>query len=715
MRYHNLRLMPTALSFLGTCAFLLVLASCKKRSFGAQVKSWNESPLIWSDPEEPPFKPMFVVDAAGTNGRSGGSGSSGSSGFSGYSGGNGSDGSDGGDGTPGGSIDVSLKYGSNAGEFILEGSAKGGKGGGQTVAHRNSTQADGFLWLKANGGQGGSGGEGGDGGRGGDGSRGSDATQSSSGSSGGPGGSGGRGGDGGNGGDGGAGGRIQIKVPEDQTELLWLVRQESFPGPSGRAGSEGSGGSGGSGGPGGSSYSWSEPDGNGGSNSRSNSGGSYGFSGSSGSSGNSGRKGREGGAGSAKIVVVRANGTTATFDRMFELAIEGVGFHEKFADGIFEPGEKISLAKLNLSNSGDMPTPQKNTVFALDVRGDISKPSQPLEFPEVRGLAAKEKKSYEFPAGKYEFVVKEQAQTRGSVLFTPSVKIGGMTKVLRQTNEYPLLYPVMYDLESVGGVKLVVQGQVSNHSIKVQNMSKTASYGDSGQIRRKSKIRLSYAGGDVPLGAFDIAVNGNVSDFASGKSVEVDVPTLSAGTSYDLNFEVRINETQNIKAHLKLKAEVLIAPTEGAEPSVVADEQEVDLMHSLDPSWEFDLNADLSNKFLKCNYTNPKRSRYMGRLIVQKQKGTLEMYARFINSCRVFTFGAVRSGHAPNFKVDLNDSAEFLNNLNKNTVFDDESLPKFFNEIMKNAKDVPEAWRFEGCEIDVKRRDTPWWAYAGPC
>ena len=219
----------------------------------------------------------------------------------------------------------------------------------------------GKILIRSVGGNGGKGGDGGNGRAGDDGTPGADATTYSVGGYGGRGGDGGPGGDGGRGGNGGNGGHVQVRVAEEDMDLLALLGPVDVSG--GRAGTGGSGGSGGRGGAGGRggySHSWSTPkaDGHGGTiyDNHYHAAGSSGFAGSTGSSGSDGNGGCGGQPGRVEYVVT--SGTLAgSYSGIYDLRLLAVGITPNKAR--FEPGEVYRISSVRYRNDGLMPSPPR--------------------------------------------------------------------------------------------------------------------------------------------------------------------------------------------------------------------------------------------------------------------------------------------------------------------------------------------------------------------
>lgn len=213
----------------------------------------------------------------------------------------------------------------------------------------------------SNGSSGWSGSDGSDGSNGSDGcppSNGTDGTDGQNGTDGGPGGNGEAGGSGGR------GGEVHVTASPDQTELLLFVKASVYGGSGGAGGSGGYGGSGGSGGRGGRGgqggksnctdaegkpvFGWD------GSNGRD---GRDGYSGSSGSSGYDGRDGYGGGSGKFGLDV-----GGQSYKSPFKLDVTAVKFVDDSGNEVLEPGERVHLTLLEVSNTGPMPSPQGQTI-----------------------------------------------------------------------------------------------------------------------------------------------------------------------------------------------------------------------------------------------------------------------------------------------------------------------------------------------------------------
>ncbi len=318
--------------------------------------------------------PLLRLDASGRRGEDGADGHAGRDGIT-----FGGDGARGGDASPArageaaGQIAVGLRS-TNESETsaVVSIELRSGAEGERRGEAEIDFARPGELELVAIGGRGGDGGNGGRGGDGASGRAGSDATRYFSGEDGGPGGNGGDGGNGSSGASGGRGGDVVVRVSEEDTPLLMLVRSDVRGGDGGRAGENGSEGRGGPGGRGGSSYSWTETesyrDSNGNNQTRttfhSKSGGSDGRSGRSGRPGQADvRAGQKGPSGSVTIEVRDEAGGTATYPSRYDVRLVSFEHRNANDDGIYEPEERVFLSEVTVQNTGEMPLPKHHDVI----------------------------------------------------------------------------------------------------------------------------------------------------------------------------------------------------------------------------------------------------------------------------------------------------------------------------------------------------------------
>lgn len=174
--------------------------------------------------------------------------------------------------------------------------------------------------------------------------------------------------DGGPGGDGGNGGRVAITTSADQSELMALVSIDvsggsgAYGGSGGRGGRGGQGGRGADGGRGGRNNCRdaegkpiSGPDGRDGNRGRDGRNGNDGYSGSD------GRGGSGGSSGSWSFNTESSSGVVSYKSR-FKLEITSAVFTDDNENGILEPGERVYLTSLEVSNKGVMPSPAGQTI-----------------------------------------------------------------------------------------------------------------------------------------------------------------------------------------------------------------------------------------------------------------------------------------------------------------------------------------------------------------
>lgn len=222
------------------------------------------------------------------------------------------------------------------------------------------------IALYAIGGDGGHGYDGNNGYNGSDGMNGSDGyngsdgcppTNGSNGSSGTNGSDGTSGGDGGNGGDGGDGGKIRITSSASESELLLLVTASAASGDGGTGGTGGRGGSGGRAGTGGRAgvggRNTCDPVGSNGSDGYA---GSDGYSGSNGRDGSNGYSGSDGRRGSIVFTTTSEAGSN-NYEKAFDLSLTSAKLIDENEDSVFEPGEKVFLTQVTVTNNSSMPSP----------------------------------------------------------------------------------------------------------------------------------------------------------------------------------------------------------------------------------------------------------------------------------------------------------------------------------------------------------------------
>ncbi len=338
---------------------------------------------------------LLAIDVSGRAGAAGREGLRGSDGAG--SGGHGQPGGHAGAaerGLDAGRIEVTLA--DESGSVAIRGARVTHDARSESIRERRVIGERGFVDLTARGGRGGAGGHGGGGGSGARGRTGSSATRYSNGGNGGRGGDGGTGGRATSGADGGTGGAIVVRVSDEDTHLLMLLRQGIDGGSGGVPGTHGRGGSAGSGGSGGASHSWttteSYRDANGRSQTRtrfhSNPGGSSGPSGSSGAPGSgptwNGARGQDG----SFAIEVQTPGGGERYGVRYHLALAGLEIHTADADGVTEPGERIELRRVRVTNVGGMPTPRHRETRLEIATSNWARPIDGAKLVVPRGLAA---------------------------------------------------------------------------------------------------------------------------------------------------------------------------------------------------------------------------------------------------------------------------------------------------------------------------------------
>jgi hypothetical protein len=358
-----------------------------------------------------------------------------------------------------------------------------------------------YLDFIARGGDGGHGGFGGNGGKGGRGGDGADATQYTWGEDGGDGGDGGNGGNGSPGSAAGSGGNIMIEVDERDAQLLMLVGTvDTDGGNGGNPGRNGSGGQGGSGGSGGSGYSWTETvsdgtDSNGNPQSHieyhSNPGGSNGSSGRNGSDGHADVSGGTDGLPGRFTYVIGGKNYASRYD----VRVESFEIESENHDGIFEPGETVTVSKIRVRNVGGMPTPKYAPIkfFVRDHDWVVS-----LNKPLLLKDSLPPNATADL-VGELQFrIAKEGISSRGKPFSANSwvSPRGNQTVVDRdfESSEKAAGFTIQYPLK-ISGIKVprnLGPGQSAKVSWTVTNIS-TQEYGSLSKLKRviESQLKLN--------------------------------------------------------------------------------------------------------------------------------------------------------------------------------------------------------------------------------
>lgn len=509
--------------------------------------------------EERPAGPITRIDVSGRAGMDGSPGRRGSDGrWSGEDGGDGGDAGPAEPGQPGGTLRVLLKpHPDEAGAVWITGFALDGNGVQRKINESRPIGDTGTIDLLAAGGAGGAGGVGGRGGDGAAGSSGSDATRYSSGTDGGPGGDGGDGGNGSNGAPGGRGGHVVVEVSDDDTHLLVLARHEIHGGRGGVAGQNGDGGDGGRGGPGGSSYSWTETesytDSNGQSRTRtthhSNPGGSRGRSGRSGRPGLADLvPGRQGGPGTFAIHVTSPSGTRA-YPSRFDLRLVSFVHASANDDDVYEPEEKVHVRRIEIQNTGGMPTPSRREIrLTLRDKGWIA--ADPGHLVAPPSLA---------PGARHVFETEELTFTLGA--FHPSRPSDPLAEeqVIHHRAFVPDANRELGDYESAASVEMgrftvrfpvevtpleslpsLAPGSAARVRFRITNVSGRA-FGERSEIGRAVSFRLFLHESELDAGQL-LFFDGSGARVDLDRGYRAAIPALAPGASVDVEGTLAVSE-----------------------------------------------------------------------------------------------------------------------------------------------------------------------------
>ena len=404
------------------------------------------------------------------------------------------------------------------GAVVIHGEIVDANGAFKKTSQEIQYGTKGHIVLKAIGGRGGDGGTGGTGEGGGRGSDGINATQVSWGTNGDDGGPGGPGGLGTDGKNGGKGGPITVRLPESQTKLLMLIKQEVSGGAPGKKGKHGPGGSGGDGGTGGSSYTWTtsreettystDSEGNQTSSTtthydtHTNPGGSNGSSGPSGSTPTSALKdGTKGPDGKYLIQVVGADGKVTEYASRYDLTLGNYEISSDNRDGVLEPGELVHIEKLEVRNSGGMPTPA-HTEAVIYLTNSQFTVADPVRLIIPKSLAPGE--TYVFSDKALKFRVQnnmladaKSERSRWTDTIRPLSLLSDVERPFTNFDNprsIEITYPI--EVEFVRSLKSLVPGEATRFMIKITNISKR-DYGADSDLKRILQIVTERSGGDL--------------------------------------------------------------------------------------------------------------------------------------------------------------------------------------------------------------------------
>lgn len=457
------------------------------------------------------------------------------------------------------------KHGAHATALTITLKAAGGNAkvcaNGQTTSLKLSDR-DISIDLKARGGDGGKGGKGGTGANGRHGKNGKNATTFSSGTNGQDGGDGGHGGNGGRGGNGGNGGNITLRVSPDDADLLMLTNTPDIQGGKGGVGGNGGkGGRGGKGGSGGMSKSWTTGSGE-------NQENHYmpgGFPGWAGQDGNNGVKAQDGANGRPGSFCIEMG--RERFKDRYNMSILSCNMVDGNGDGIFEPGEQVSVG-VALENNGGMklPTAQGTRVSIVNNNHLSFDSSSTIYLP--RGLGAGKKYS---PAEKLRFrienrhapVIGEPLEINTRVNFRATVERveRHFSQVEAKFRSFKVQYPAK--LGAVRQVDSISLGEEALLSVRAENISNAAlGSGSDGKRVTTLKLRVLPNGMTTASQVCFFSKEGENTPGESGLTEPVTFLTPGAGTtlSGSLKFISALPPYSRVKLCASLELGTLAEP-----------------------------------------------------------------------------------------------------------------------------------------------------------
>ncbi len=542
-----------------------------------------------AEAEGEPTGPLLVLDARGRPGKKGRDGARGANGSrSGEDGDRGADAGEAGEGQPGGRVVLELTVDPASRTTAVVSGTVEKAAGSVSVSERVELSRAAPIELLATGGAGGNGGNGGDGGDGARGSRGSDATRYSSGSNGGRGGDGGDGGRGTNGGGGGDGGTVVVRTSEHDTHLLMLVRPDVRGASGGAAGKNGHGGAAGPGGSGGSSHSWTESesytDSNGASQTRTthhrNSGGSDGPPGRAGDSPTTRlRSGSAGASGEFCIEVRDDSGAVAQYPSCFDLRLVSYVHRNENDDGVYEPGERVFVGKIEVENVGGMPLPAHHDVIVGVTRGGWVEPERApdgrtLTVRAPRGLAAGARHVFEREELALRLGTFAPTGPGGPLSAPETIRLyAALPDVVRSFDAFDagageaqgkivVRFPVA--LSPITSLHSVAAGQATRLRASVQNIA-SKDFGADSALGRALTLRVALAPSELSAEQvlyFD--AEGKRASLASGFARPIE--RIAAGTRFELEGTVAIADDAPPYATARIVVTCDLAPVEVSGP-----------------------------------------------------------------------------------------------------------------------------------------------------
>ena len=390
---------------------------------------------------------------------------------------------------------------------VLKGIVEQASGRTQRIRKNLKYRLNAIIKLFAMGGYGGHGGHGGNGERGGRGYPGRDATFHIPGERGFPGMPGGSNGLASDGSHGGSGGKIIVRVPHDQTQLLYALGYNVSGGKGGSAGDHGRVGAGGPGGYGGDSFTWIEEtveeyiDQNGERQTRTVRKTIVEPAGDQGPSGKAGRKrrrtrynGGDGYNGSIEYHVVQADGSVEVFNKVYDVELVGFDVVEHDGNKIIEPGEKITVKNIVVRNTGGMPLPKKRRVHIFIKNSDwVTSEPVTLEIP----ASLKPGQTYEFKNQTLSFQVNNtKAQHIGEAPFETkgqispkAIQSGTLTLMdnFGGAKNFEVSYPVQ--VTPITALRSIEPGTGSRIFWEVKNIS-NKKIGSLADIKRELNTKL---------------------------------------------------------------------------------------------------------------------------------------------------------------------------------------------------------------------------------
>ena len=269
--------------------------------------------------------------------------------------------------------------------------------------------------------------------------------------------------------------------------------------------------------------------------------------------------------GNYSIFVTQPNGAVVQYKSRYNLVVTGYSYSANSNNGVFEPGDSVTVSKITVKNVSDMPMPSgQNALLTIENSGWIIAGSKAVVIPA--SLAPGQEMTL---TDSQVFTVKDNTITPGlstTATIVPDIQLQGVNRYFEAVGgqmSFQVSYPVSIKQLPVDLTKLDPNGKATI-TYQITNTGKR-DIGAKADLARAVQLVVKTGGGGT-LDTSQITIfDSTGKPVQNGASAITEIPVIKAGQTISLTTQISIgprasrNTTGSIVAELHLQS-----PTEAA-------------------------------------------------------------------------------------------------------------------------------------------------------